>query len=143
MRRIWEELLIYWTRAIRLPKKDIEKGEYMGEVEEADEDRQQPFYLTPIIDLDRPQTSGFSRIGPDGLRMVPADPDVGGYSFPVQREKTKDPININMMPFIAAENFEECKLPESVRPYWSLIKACLAPEMERSWHYLWDQWKVP
>merc|ERR1711944_50240 len=28
LRRIWEELLIYWTQAIRLPTKDLEKGEY-------------------------------------------------------------------------------------------------------------------
>jgi len=120
MRRIWEELLIYWVRAIRLPQKDLEKGEYMGRISKANENRPQPFYLTPI-DM---------------------DPDVGGYGFPV-RENTKDPININMMPFIAAAEFEECKLPECVRPYWSLIKACLAPEMDRSWHHLWPARRIP
>jgi len=120
MRRIWEELLIYWARVIRLPQKDLEKGEYMERISEADEDRPQPFYLTPI-DM---------------------DPDVGGYGFPV-RENTNDPININMMPFIVADDFEECKLPECVRPYWSLIKACLAPEMDRSWHHLWPASRIP
>jgi len=120
MRRIWEELLIYWTRAVRLPQKDLEKGDYMGLVKKANENRPQPFYLTPI-DM---------------------DPDVGGYGFPA-REKTKDPININMMPFIAAADFEDCKLPECVRPYWSLINACLAPEMDRSWHHLWNQRRIP
>jgi len=120
MRRIWEELLLYWARAIRLPQKELEKGEYMGGIEEADEARPQPFYLTPI-DM---------------------DPDVGGYGFPV-REDTKDPININMMPFIAGADFDECKLPESIRPYWSLIKACLAPEMDRSWHHLWPARSIP
>jgi len=121
MRRIWEELLLYWARAIRLPEKDLEKGEYMGGIEKADEARPQPFYLTPI-DM---------------------DPDVGGYGFPVGREDTKDPININMMPFIAGADFEECKLPECVRPYWSLIKACLGPEMDRSWHHLWPSRRIP
>merc|ERR1712130_158253 len=67
MRRIWEELLIYWTRAVRLPQKDLEKGDYMGLAKKANENRPQPFYLTPI-DM---------------------DPDVGGYGFPA-REKTKD-----------------------------------------------------
>ena len=120
MRRIWEELLLYWAQAIRLPQKDIEKGEYMGDIEKADEARPQPFYLTPI-DM---------------------DPDVGGYGFPV-REGTKEPININMMPFIAEADFEDCKLPECVRPYWSLIQACLAPEMDRSWHHLWPSTRIP
>ena len=124
MRRIWDELLLYWARAIRLPQKDLEKGEYMGwegGIEKADEARPQPFYLTPI-DM---------------------DPDVGGYGFPVGREDTKDPININMMPFIAGADFEECKLPECVRPYWSLIQACLGPEMDRSWHHLWPSRRIP
>ena len=101
MKKIWEELLIYWAQAIRLPEKDVEKlkGKYMGRIKKADEDRPQPFYLTP----------------------VDVDPDVGGYGFPV-REDNKDPININMMPFIVGADFEECKLPEFVRPYWSLIQ---------------------
>jgi len=120
MRRIWEELLLYWAQAIRLPQKDIEKGEYMERVKKANEARPQPFYLTPID----------------------KDPDVGEYGFPV-REGTKEPININMMPFIAEANFEACKLPECVRPYWSLIQACLAPEMDRSWHHIWPQRRIP
>ena len=94
--------------------------------ERADPERPQPFYLTPIT------------WEPSG------DYSSGGraYSFP-DRSNADDLININMMPFIAAADFEECKLPECVRPYWSLIKACLAPEMDRSWHHLWPARRIP
>ena len=33
-------------------------------------------------------------------------------------------LNVNMMPFIMGRNFEDCKLPEYLRPYWSLIEFC-------------------
>jgi len=124
MRRIWEELLDYWTKAIRLPVKDFvdENAENMGvpKLKLADEEKPQPFYLAPID----------------------VDPDLGSYGFP-DRKDTKEPININMMPFIAEADFDECKLPEFVRPYWSLIQACLSPEMDRSWHHLWDKRRIP
>ena len=115
MRRIWEELLDYWTKAIRLPVKNIDKGEYMGwrwNGELADEDRPQPFYLAPID----------------------VDPDLGSYGFP-DRKDTKEPININMMPFIAEAEFDECKLPEFVRPYWSLIQVCHHHQHQHQHHH--------
>ena len=34
-------------------------------------------------------------------------------------------ININMMPFICGRTFEDCKLPEFLRPYSKLIEMCL------------------
>ena len=37
-------------------------------------------------------------------------------------------ININMMPFIMSNSWEQTKLPESVKPYWRIIKACLGAD---------------
>ena len=116
MRRIWEELLDYWTQAIRLPVKDFvdENAENLGvpKLKLADEDRPQPFYLAPID----------------------VDPDLGSYGFPNRRD-TKEPININMMPFIAEADFDECKLPEFVRPYWSLIQVCHHHQHQHQHHH--------
>ena len=92
----------------------------------ADPERAQPFYLTPIT------------WEPSG------DYSSGGlvYSFP-NRSNADDLININMMPFIAEDTLEDCKLPEYVEPYWSLIQACLNPEMERATWSPWPTDKIP
>ena len=79
----------------------------------ADPERPQPFYLTPITW----EPSGEYNSG--GL----------AYSLP-DRSNAEDLININMMPFIVEDTFEDCKLPEYVEPYWNLIQVCLYPEME-------------
>ena len=81
----------------------------------ADPERANSFYLTPITwEPSSDYSSG-------GL----------AYSFP-DRSNADDLININMMPFIAEDTLEDCKLPEYVivEPYWSLIQACVNPEME-------------
>ena len=72
--------------------------------ERADPERPQPFYLTPIT------------WEPSG------DYSSGGlaYSFP-DCSNADDLININMMPFIAEDTFEECNLPEYVEPYWPAL----------------------
>ena len=41
-------------------------------------------------------------------------------------------ININMMPFISSEQFEDCRLPEYLNPYQSLIMYCLGHEKKRN-----------
>ena len=48
-----------------------------------------------------------------------------------------------MMPFIVGETFEACKLPEKIRPYWAMIKSCLQPEINRAWHHMWPNRKIP
>ena len=70
-------------------------------VEDADSDRPQPFFLTPID-------------------SSPLDHDERRVEFPPPSDSA--PVNINMMPFLAGATFEDCRLPESVRPYWSLIE---------------------
>jgi len=70
--------------------------------------------------------------------LYPVEHDEAEYSFPPASD-----ININMMPFIVGETFSSSKLPESVRPYWPMIKACLHPEMSRAWHHLWPKRLFP
>ena len=115
MRRIWEQLLQHWARSICLPDKDLKAGKYGTRPQICDEDRVQPFFLTSIL------------------------PE---YEFP-NRDRAfisgSKLIDINMMPFIVGETFEDCKLPEYVRPYWSLIRACLSPEIGRSYWHFWPQ----
>ena len=41
-------------------------------------------------------------------------------------------ININMMPFISSDQFENCRLPEDLKPYWGLIKYCVKHEQNRN-----------
>ena len=41
-------------------------------------------------------------------------------------------ININMMPFISSEQFENCRLPEYLAPYGDLITHCVRHEKERN-----------
>ena len=41
-------------------------------------------------------------------------------------------INVNMMPFIASEKFEKCRLPDNLKPYWGLINYCLAHKAKRN-----------
>ena len=48
-----------------------------------------------------------------------------------------------MMPFLVGQTFEECQLPENLRPYWPMIEACLYPEMNRAWHHLWPSKQRP
>ena len=75
---------------------------------------------------------------PSSLFLTPLsfnDPYVYGnkkISFP----KPSD-ININIMPFIVGETFALSKLPEFVRPYWPMIKACLDPMGTKAWHHVW------
>ena len=60
------------------------------------------------------------------------------YSFPAPTD-----ININMMTFIAGENFKYCELPNYLENYWPLIKACLRPQRERNYCHLWPKREIP
>ena len=48
-----------------------------------------------------------------------------------------------MMPFIVSEKFETCKLPEFVKPYWPLIKACIEPHFFRKYNDIWPKRGFP
>ena len=57
--------------------------------------------------------------------------------FQVEREPEPEfprpsGISVNMMPFISSEKFENCRLPEDLRPYWGLIKYCLGHQARRN-----------
>ena len=56
------------------------------------------------------------------------------YSFP-----TPSGINLNMMPFLVGQTWEECRLPDNCKPYWPLIQACLEQEAARSYSNMWPR----
>ena len=86
------------------------------------EETAQPFYLATL--RQEPDFCGRD------LSSTPSFPPPAG-------------VNINMMPFLVGETFESCRLPESVRPYWSMVEACIGPELERAGHHLWPRDEVP
>ena len=53
------------------------------------------------------------------------------YSFP-DHSDAEDLIDINLMPSVVEDTFEDCKLPQYVEPYWSPIQESLYPEMEQA-----------
>ena len=121
MRTIWDNITVYWKELVELPvdpQLDDEQRRY-GDVD-VEELLPSCLYLTPISSND------------------PGDHEEAEYYFPPPSD-----ININMMPFIVGETFESSKLPEFVRPYWPMIKACLDPEMSRAWHHMWPKDLIP
>ena len=48
-------------------------------------------------------------------------------------------ININMMPFIVGESWEQCKLPDYVDPYWEMIQQCIGHHCYREHHHMWNR----
>ena len=118
MRMIWDNITEYWKEMVEMPIKPTADTD--NPYEDLEESLSSCLYLTPISFHD------------------PDEYDNMEYSFP----KPSD-ININMMPFIVGETFESSKLPEFVRPYWPMIKACLDPEMSRAWHHMWPKDLIP
>ena len=107
LRRIWAHTTAYWEQMIRLPDTSCREASevFMPQVRPIIKDCQeanQPFYLAALRTY-QPHFCG------DDPSSPAAFPPPSG-------------VNINMMPFLVAETFEACRLPESVRPYWSMVK---------------------
>ena len=54
-------------------------------------------------------------------------------------------ININMMPFVMADSFEECQLPDFLEPYWPFIEQCSSREAVKDYtmfHKTSDKGKI-
>ena len=64
-----------------------------------------------------------------------------GYRYDDENSYPKFPspsgININMMPFICGDSFDDCKLPDFLRPYSGLIEMCLQHHSYRKTHHMW------
>ena len=118
--KIWKEVRNFWREKIILPpNKDeefLKSGvEYQYEVLNLfEESFKSEIYFAPVQDT--------SKL--DYYAHIPRK----GYSFPAPTD-----ININMMPFIAGENFKYCELPNYLENYWPLIRACLRPQCERDY----------
>ena len=67
--------------------------------------------------------------------------DYHNYGAAKSYPKFPDPsgININMMPFICGDTFDNCKLPEFLRPYSDLIAMCLQHHSYRENHHMWPK----
>ena len=119
--RVWRLVEAYWRKSVRLPEtaRDCQRLHSLWTLQAWPEasHHPQPFYVTPIKENGEWRAPGF---------------------LPLH-----NPIDINMMPFVAEADFESCRLPEFVRPYWGLILACLAPEIERSVSDLWPIRSLP
>jgi len=102
-----------WKKCIRVPNFDLDKeivGSACGAATvELAEDEESLLFLTPLNGCE----AGDHVDHDDRTTVV----------FP----KPKD-INVNMMPFILARRFQDCKLPDYLRPYWPLIERCTSRE---------------
>ena len=125
--RIWREVRNFWSEKITLPPiKDedfIKSGNGIR-------------YQHEVLDVCKESFKSETYFAPLCLGMGYDEGEK--YSFPAPTD-----ININMMPFIVGEDFEDCKLPDYLENYWDLIYSCLRPQhMRHHWH-LWPSSKIP
>ena len=106
---IWKDLRNYWNSLIKMPSP----SKYDGS----------SWYMHPSID-----TSSQEYFAPI------ADLEAQYYKFP-----KPSGININMMPFIVGETWEQCRLPNQVKPYWNMIHQCIMHHSHREHHHMWDR----
>jgi len=128
MQIIWKHVKSFWAEEmINLPHpyiildyaEEIKKWEGREGCDlDIREDNPQPFYVSPIYTW------------PTSVET--------NYSFPPPSD-----INIKMMPFLAAQTFDQSKLPRYLRPYWDMIWLCLRQEMARNKWEFWPRDKMP
>ena len=128
--RIWKEVRGFWNEKITLPPiKDedfIKNGSGIR-------------YQHEVLDVCKESFKSDTYFAPLRLENGYYCGDEGEkYSFPAPTD-----ININMMPFIVGEDFEDCKLPDHLKNYWDLIEACLRPQHQRHHWHLWPSSKIP
>ena len=109
MRIIWENVTKFWEEMVDMPVVSDPTASRFHVKVQIDDTLPSCTYLTALTSI------SFQRC-----------------SFPSPSD-----ININMMPFIVGETFDDCKLPSYVEPYWPMIKTCLEPELDRASHRLW------
>ena len=120
--RIWKEVRDFWNEKITLPLIKDEDFIKNG---------------SGFLDLCKESFKSETYFAPLCLRMSYYD-EGEKYSFPAATD-----ININMMPFIVGEDFENCKLPNYLKNYWDLIEACLRPQHQRHHWHGWPNSKIP
>ena len=114
---IFEHVNDFWKSKIEFPppkEEDQDEGFVISHVLDKNEDHfKSKTFFTPIY-----QSYFTAR-------------EEGKHQFPKPSN-----VNINMMPFIVAEDFKSSKLPKYVKPYWPMIRSCIIPELNKArWHY--------
>ena len=106
LKYIWVDVKSFWQAHITLPDPDANWKDYWRDYHDT-----ASLILGPSVTFAAPM----GHI--DNFR---AEHQVDYPGFPAPTG-----TNINMMPFICGYNFEDCKLPDFIRPYWDLIEMCL------------------
>ena len=115
LRAIWDDVNKYWTNAIELPGPNdaVEDAEEIPYYVYESSSRGNKVFLAPIADIHQQY-----------------------YQFPKPIKNKL--LNINMMPFIVGETWEQCRLPKNVKPYWHLIQQCIGHHSDREHHHIWQ-----
>ena len=125
--RIWREVRNFWSEKITLPPIQDEDFIKSGSGIR---------YQHEVLDVCKESFKSETYFAPLCLGMGYDEGEK--YSFPAPTD-----ININMMPFIVGEDFEDCKLPDYLENYWDLIYSCLRPQHIRHHWHLWPSSKIP
>ena len=105
LRKIWKFVTSYWKANIKCTPFDNECRKTMRNFE----------YVVPFLRLTEPEDTLLNE------SVCINEPYIGStITFPKPRA-----IDINMMPFVMEETFEECCLPDYLRNYWNnIISVC-------------------
>ena len=121
---IWTDVRNYWKSHITLPDPAAVWDDYCH-------------FKWSNNPTPTPQTS------PSSAYIAPMGHIDNYHEFNYPKFPDPSGININMMPFICGETFEDCKLPDYVKPYAELILMCLSHHSYRETHHMWPKRYFP
>ena len=120
LKYIWTDVRNYWKSHITLPDPDAfwNDSNYLRRTDNSSPlESSSCVYMAPMSHIDNHNYE-----------------DSCYPKFP-----TPSGININMMPFICGDTFDNCKLPDFLRPYYGLIELCLQHQSYRENHHMWPK----
>ena len=122
LEKIWTLLVMNWRKVVQFPA-ELNKEDFTWDLYGRDE-----------------EDYTLKEVHPNAFFLAPIYPEHDFWG--PKKERLRFPgasnININMMPFILERTFANCRLPENVRPYWDMIKACIRPEFAKADHHMWS-----
>ena len=124
LKYIWTDVKNYWQSHIILPGPVTDRRGFNVTSPPAGWNKTHPM-LTPRASLSVTFAAPMGHI--DNYNNDKGSRKYFEHCPILQYPEFPDPtgININMMPFICGHTFEDCKLPEILRPYSDLIEMCL------------------